>query len=62
MARYGTITIGIVNYEGMRALIQAAELAAEIAEDQPWNDDAKELVECLRTAAESMGVIKRNGP
>jgi hypothetical protein len=60
MAGFGKITIGIVNYEGMRALVQAAELAAEIAEDQPWNDDAKELVECLQVAAESMGVVKRS--
>ena len=57
MAAFGKITIGILNVEGMRALIQAAQLAQEIVDEQPWNEEAKEIVACLSKAAESLGIV-----
>lgn len=55
MARTGTITIKIANAEGVMALRQAIELATGIVENQPWNDDAKEIIENLKLVAESLG-------
>ncbi len=38
------------NPKAMRAIERVAELAAELAEDQPWNDDAKILARAARYA------------
>lgn len=36
------------NKKAMRAMQRVAELAAELADDQPWNEAAKEIFKAAR--------------
>lgn len=56
MASAGKITVElrIVNPAAVRSLVAARELAETIAEEQPWNEDAKELIAELE-------IVRRHG-
>ena len=55
------VTIKLANRKAVRALKAVAELAAEIAEDQPWNDQAKRLAKAARYALENVTLEVRQG-
>ena len=46
----------IQNRKAARALIRAASKIAEIAEEQPWNEDAKEAAKALTYAIKHLEV------
>ena len=48
--------IKFVNRKAARAVMRLGELAAEIAEDQPWNDAAREMVKAAKYALSHMSV------
>lgn len=48
--------IKFTNRKAARAIIRIAELAAEMAEDQPWNDDAREIMKAANYALRNVTV------
>ena len=47
------------NRKAARAIMRIAELAAEIAEDQPWNDNAREMLRAAKYALRNVVVEVR---
>lgn len=52
------VTINIENAVSVEAFLRACELARQIADEYPWNDDAKQLVQELGIAAVGMTAKK----
>jgi hypothetical protein len=49
-----TLTFKLTNPDDLWRLAEAHLLAAEIAEDQPWNDDAKRIMQLIEEASKGL--------
>lgn len=63
MAKVGTVIIDvrIESEAAVRRLIKAAHLAEELAEDQPWNSNAKRIADLIRDGLKGVKVEARHG-
>lgn len=53
-----SVQVEFTNAKAARALRRVLELAEEMADDQPWNDSAKELSRAARYAAKHVKVSR----
>jgi hypothetical protein len=60
MAELVLVEFKFSNRKAARAIVRIAELAAEIAEDQPWNDNAREIMRAAKYALSNITVEVRN--
>lgn len=51
--------IKFTNRKAVRAVRRIAELAAEIAEELPWNDDAREMIRAAKYVLRNVVVETR---
>jgi hypothetical protein len=51
-----SVRVEFTNAKAARALKRVLELADEMADDQPWNDNAKEMLRAARYAAKHVRV------
>ncbi len=56
MAHLGTVTVRyeLASIKAAKALVRAYQAACRLAEDQPWNEEAKEMRKLLRRAVRGL--------
>lgn len=50
------MTVEFANAEAAEAFIQSAALVAEIAEEYPWSETAKDALKAMQTAREGINI------